>query len=80
MEREQQEGEDMKEIAYPGLVGELAARGITRKQVFTALGVSQNAFYKKLRGKSDFTLAEAVKIHAEFFPDTDFLTLFRRVE
>ena len=70
----------MKAIAYPELLGEMATRGITRKHVFTVLGISQNAFYKKLRGKSDFTLAEAVKIHAEFFPDTDFLTLFRRVE
>ena len=70
----------MKEIAYPNLMGEMAARGITRKQIFTALGVSQNAFYKKLRGKSDFTLSEAVKIHQDFFPDADFLTLFHRMK
>ena len=70
----------MTRTVYPALAVELLARGITRKQVFQRLGNCEGALSRKMHGKTEFTLTEALKIHREFLPGTDFLTVFRRAE
>ena len=68
----------MTRTVYPALAGEMAARGITRKQVFERLGITESSLHRKMHGKTEFTLAEALMIHREFLPNMDFVTLFQR--
>ena len=68
----------MRNAVYPELVGKMAVRGITRRQIQSLLGISIDALYNKMCGYRDVKLQEAVQIHQTYFPDTDFLSLFRR--
>ena len=65
---------------YPELVAEMAKRGLTRTSIAKRLGISPRTLYSKLAGDTDFTLSEANKIHAAFFPDVDKEALFARSE
>ena len=67
-------------IAYPELVSAMAKRRITRKSVAGELELSPRTLYDKIMGKSEFTFSEANKIHSEFFPDLDIVTLFSKSE
>ena len=40
----------------------MAEQGISVKAMYTALGISRSAFYRKCKGLSDFTLSEARQI------------------
>lgn len=63
---------------YPTLAREMMAQGVRETEVAAKLGKNRKTLYQKLQGIRDFTLSEALTIHEAFFPDTDFLTLFRR--
>ena len=63
---------------YPKLTHEMTARGVRATDIAGKLGKDRKTLYQKLQGIRDFTLPEALAIHEAFFPDTDFLTLFRR--
>lgn len=56
---------------YPILAGEIARRGITKKELAESIGVCPRALYNKMRGKVPFTWPEAKTIWHQFFPDMD---------
>ena len=44
------------------LAQKMTEKGISVKTMYTSLGMSRSAFYRKCKGKSDFTLSEAKQI------------------
>lgn len=40
------------------LLSKMAEHGYTIRKMYTALGMSRSAFYRKCNGKSEFTLTE----------------------
>lgn len=56
-------------VAYPTLAGEIAKRGIKKKAIAQAIGVSGRALNNKMRGESAFTWPEVKVIRNSFFPD-----------
>ena len=40
----------------------MTEKGISVKEMYTRLGMSRSAFYRKCKGLSDFTLSEAKQI------------------
>ena len=58
-------------VKYPILVSEIAVRGIRRKDIATALGVSYRTLYSKMQGDTSFSWEETCQIQATFFPDID---------
>ena len=71
-------GRKIRPGLYPTLTREMTARGVRANEVAAKLGKNRKTFYQKLHGIRDFTLSEALTIYEAFFPDMDFLTLFRR--
>ena len=66
----------MKSI-YPFLVGEIAKRGIKKKEIAESTEISYKAFYNKMLGKNDFSLTEAMTIQKNYFPEIPLETLFQ---
>lgn len=56
-------------VTYPVLVGEIAKRGVKKKDIAKRIGVCDKALNNKLNGKSQFTWPEVRIIRHEFFPD-----------
>ena len=54
---------------YPVLSGEIAKRGIKKKDIASSIGVCGKALSNKLVGRSEFTWSQIEKIRANFFPD-----------
>ena len=46
------------------LAEKMTEKGISVKAMYTKLGMSRSAFYRKCKGLSDFTLSEAKQIMA----------------
>ena len=44
------------------LLERMAEKGFSIHEMYTALGISRSAFYRKCNGKSEFTLSEMNKI------------------
>ena len=44
------------------LLDKMAEKGFSIQKMYTALGMSRSAFYRKRTGKSEFTLAEMNQI------------------
>ena len=65
-------------IVYPNLVGEIAKRGIRRKDIASVLGISERALYTKLSGRVSFTWDEVVSMTERFFPGMNQMELFRK--
>lgn len=63
-------------VYYPNFIGEMAKRGIKKKDIAKALGVSYKTFYSRFKGESSFTLAEVETIRHSFFPDLTLEYLF----
>lgn len=59
----------MKQIKYPILEGEIAARGIKKTAIAAKIGCTYRTFVNKCSGKSRFTWDEVQQINATFFPD-----------
>lgn len=47
---------------YKNLSAEIARKGLTKKTVAKEIGLSESAFFKKLKGTSSFSFDEALKI------------------
>ena len=49
-------GENMKNLLYPELIGEMAKHGDTQKTIAKMLGISHLTVCRKFAGKSEWTL------------------------
>ena len=67
-------------VVYPTLVGEIAKRGIKKKDIAESIGICVRALSNKLNGRVPFTWPEVSAIRAQFFPDMDTDDLFRRAD
>ncbi|MEF9974120.1 MAG: hypothetical protein RR739_09150 [Clostridia bacterium] len=64
------------QVKYPHFVAELAKRGMKKKAIASALGISERAFHNKMQGASAFTWEQTCAIQTRFFPDMDKDDLF----
>ena len=62
---------------YPVLSGEIFKRGIKKRAIASAIGVSDRTLNNKMRGITDFTWPEVSKIRNTFFPDLSVDELFQ---
>lgn len=67
-------------VAYPTLAGEIAKRGLKKKDIAESIGICDRALSNKLKGKVAFTWPEVSAIRARFFPDMAPEVLFRRAD
>lgn len=63
---------------YPNLRAEMARLSIGGNTISTKIGISNKAFSNKMVGKSEFTLAEIMKIKNSYFKDLSVEYLFQR--
>ncbi len=63
---------------HSNLLAEIARKGLFMKDVYTALGISRNAFENKLYGSSRFTIDEALFLHENFFSEYELRYLFSK--
>lgn len=56
-------------IKYPELEGQIAARGILKSDIASALGCTGRSLSNKLKGRSSFTWEEVIQMNKTFFPD-----------
>lgn len=61
---------------YPVLSGEINKRGIKKRAIANAIGVSDRTLNNKMRGVTEFTWPEVSKIRRTFFPDLSVDELF----
>ena len=66
-------------VVYPTLLGEIAKRGIKKKEIAKSIGVCDKTLHNKLNGKVPFTWPEVQKIRNTFFPDLSSDRLFETV-
>ncbi len=66
------------EPLYPVLEAEIAKRGILKKQIAEEAGIDQGMLSKRLVGKTEFMLKEALAIQKRFFPDMSVNELFEK--
>lgn len=59
------------------LKAEMAKRDITIEEIAKTLGIHRNSVANKLNGITPFTVEEAFKIQAVFFPDLELKYLFK---
>ena len=59
----------MKKPRYPKVTGTIAEKGITQKEIAEKLGIAPEVLSRKLSGKVDFKLKEAVEIYNICSPD-----------
>ena len=60
------------------LQAEMARNEIRRQDLANALGITVRTLQNKIYGRTDFTIAEAVKIKEAFFPDKSLKYLFEK--
>lgn len=68
----------MKQIKYPVLVGEMAKRGDTQRELAKLLGINKNSISKRFSGKVQWSKNEIDKI-CEFY-GKDYYELFKENE
>ena len=66
----------MKEVKYPGLVGEMARRGETQRTLAKLLGTSYNSIWRRLTGRTEWSIGEIEKICEHF--GKDYYELFKK--
>ncbi len=64
-------------VIYPALAGEIAKRGIAKKDIAANIGITPRTFSKKLHGITSFTWQEAIQIRDIFFSDMTVEELFK---
>ena len=62
---------------YPVLESEIILRKISKKDIYSLLGLQANTFTLKLNGNLRFSLDEAIRIQETFFPDISVNELFQ---
>ena len=63
-------------LMYPTLVGEIAKRGIAKRDIALGIGVTPRTLSKKLSGITPFTWPEAICLRDMFFSDMSVEELF----
>lgn len=63
---------------YSNLIGIIAVRKISKVDIARAMGIDRSTLENKLRGKSEFSIAEMYFLQHEFFPDVRKEELFER--
>lgn len=63
---------------YPTLESLLKGRNVRLSEICKSLEIDAKTLWNKRRGKTDFTLSEALKIQSVFFPDIPLEEIFRR--
>lgn len=56
-------------MRYSTLVGEMAKRGIKKKEVAQSLGICDKSLNNKINCRAPFTWPEVYRIRSMFFPD-----------
>ncbi|MBQ8823849.1 MAG: hypothetical protein IJZ64_01290 [Ruminococcus sp.] len=67
-------------VYYPILESKLSEKGIRKGKVQQLLNINYTTFCDKLNGRSDFSVAQAIKIQEAFFLDMTVNELFRPIE
>ena len=62
---------------YPNLAEAISGKGITRKELAAALGMSLSTLGRRLRGSVEFRWNELYRLH-ELFPDVPMSFLLQR--
>lgn len=65
------------DVMYKELETQIAYRGISKKEIAAAINMKYNTFLSKMRGKSKFTLDEAVCIKEYLKEDIAIEELFK---
>lgn len=63
---------------YPNLEAEIARKGITKTDLAKKINMPRTTFTHKLRGESEFTVAEAKRIKKMIFPEHSIGYLFKK--
>ena len=64
-------------VYYPVLESEIILRKISKKDIYSLLGLQANTFTLKLNGNLRFSLDEAICIQETFFSDVSVNKLFQ---
>lgn len=67
-------------IMFSSLRAEMARNGVTIEQIAKEVGVCRETMSRKLSGKSDLKLNEALLISKKFFPNVSVWDLFSELE
>ena len=67
-------------VKYPNLAKEISVRGIKKKAIASAMGISEKTLSNKLSGVAPFTWPEACVIASTFFPDMSKDVLFSNAD
>ena len=67
-------------VLYPVLAGEIAKRGIKKKDIAKSIGICDRAMSNKFSGRVPFTMPEAKTIKREYFPDIPLNVLFAEAD
>lgn len=62
---------------YYELLGEIARKGISKKQLAKEIGMSEKTLFNKLNGKTDFTWSEVKKIKKSLHTNLSLEKLFQ---
>ena len=63
---------------YKNLMLEMARNGITNEQIADETEMHRNSVANKINGVTDFTVQQAVIIRNRFFPNIDFMYLYKK--
>lgn len=66
----------MKKVLYPNLVGEMAKRGETQRTLAKLLGTTYSAIWRRMSGRTEWTIGEVDKI-CDYY-GKDYYELFKR--
>nr|DAY61049.1 MAG TPA: hypothetical protein [Caudoviricetes sp.] len=69
----------MLKTIYPYLVGQMAVRTITVKDIADCIDRNEDTTRKKIAGTTAFDINEAIKINECLFPDIPFKKLWEQV-
>lgn len=61
---------------FKNLRAEMARLGVSGKEVAAGIQISERSFSKKMRGETEFTRTEMLKIHRNYFPQCSIDYLF----
>ena len=64
-------------VYYPVLESEIILRKISKKDIYSLLGLQATTFTLKLNGNLRFSLDEAIRIQETFFSDVSVNKLFQ---
>ncbi|MGL4571826.1 MAG: helix-turn-helix domain-containing protein [Clostridium sp.] len=64
---------------YRELLGNLAKKGMSKKELAEIVGITEKTLFNKLNGKSDFTWSEVKRIRKVVAPEVSLEKLFEKV-